>query len=249
MRCALSFLVVPVAVLLAACQSPPPSPSGSAPQSGNRWDAMKTLPDWSGVWQLTGGWTATLDAYAGEVSLTPAYQAIRKQAYDEKRQANLSTCLPAGSTAVLQHATLHEYLFTPGRVTMLFEDGEVRRIFTDGRAHRPLSELRNSFMGDSIGHLEGDTLVVDTIGFPNGELWQNYGVRATINTHLVERIHMNANGELQIDNTLTDPAIFTKPYVYTRRYKRSSLSLEEPACVQNNRDNGEVVDLTPPPEE
>jgi hypothetical protein len=100
----------------------------------------------------------------------------------------MGRCLPAGPTAILAHGVLHEYLFTPGRVTMLFEDGEVRRIHTDGRTHLDLDELRQSYMGDSIAHWEGKTLVVDTIGFPRGELFANNGIRATINTCLVERI-------------------------------------------------------------
>jgi hypothetical protein len=105
-----------------------------------------------------------------------------------------------------------------------------------------------SFMGDSIGHWEGETLVVDTIGFPRGELWQNYGVRATPGTHLVERIHLDAERRLVFENTLSDPAIFTRPWNYTRVYKRSPLALDEPVCVNNNRDDGKTLDLTPPAE-
>jgi hypothetical protein len=191
---------------------------------------------------------ASADAYLTDLHLTPAYQKIRADARETRHQANLSTCLPAGATAVLQHATLFEILYTPKRVTILFEDGEVRRIDTDGRAHRPLSDFAGSFMGDSIGHWEGDTLVVDTIGFPNGELWQNYGVRATIHTQLIERITLNKDGELVFHNTMTDDAIFMQPYVYERRYHRSPLTLDEPVCVNNNRDTGDSLDLTPPPE-
>jgi hypothetical protein len=210
----------------------------------------RQLPDWPGVWALTDQsfWRANVDAYASNISLTPAYQALRAQARAERRQANMTTCLPAGATAVLQHGMLFEILFTPGRVTMLFEDGETRRIYTDGRAHRDLAELHNGYMGDSVGRWEGKTLVVDTIGFPKGELWQNYGVRATLNTHLVERFFLNAKGELQIDSVMTDPAIFSQPYAYTRLNVRQTLPLIESACIQNNRDIGGTVDLTPPEE-
>lgn len=222
----------------------------NSPQ-GDTWDSIKQLPDWSGVWVMVQGSGAAEDSWGtdgGRVPLTPKYMELRATARANYAQANLSTCLPAGPTAVLQHGILHEYLFTPGRVTIIFEDGEVRRINTDGRAHQSLEELSGSFMGDSIGHWEGKTLIVDTIGFPNGELWQNHGVRATKHTHLVERISLNGQGEIQIDNAMTDPAIFTKPYVYIRRYKRSSLPLNESVCAQNNRDTGEGLDLTPPPE-
>jgi hypothetical protein len=53
---------------------------------------------------------------------------------------------------------------------------------------------------------------------------------------------------MEIDSTLTDPEIFSRPYIYTRVYQRSELPMTEPKCAQNNRDNGETIDLTPPPE-
>ena len=217
--------------------------------------ASTQLPDWSGVWVLTfrgGGADAGRDSLGpnggGNVPVTARYAQLREAAIANQAPDNLDHCLPAGATAVLQHGILYEFLFTPGRVTLLFEDGEVRRIHTDGRAHKSLGELSASFMGDSIGHWEGKTLVVDTIGFQNGQLWQNGGIRATRNTHLVEKIYLNAQGEIQIDNTLTDPAVFTKPYIYSRHYKRTALPLDEPVCTQNNRDTGTDIDLTPPEE-
>lgn len=129
----------------------------------------------------------------------------------------------------------------------MFEDGEVRRIYTGGRKHRPLSELTASFMGDSIGNWQRDTLLVDTIGFPKGSLFQNHRVLATLHTHLVERIHLKDKDHLVIDSEMTDPEIFAKPYVYTRVYVHSRLEMEEPQCRYANHDNGESVDLTPPP--
>ncbi|MGC3982432.1 MAG: hypothetical protein QM808_14375 [Steroidobacteraceae bacterium] len=213
---------------------------------GSSWDSIKQLPDWSGVWVNYRGPDA---GRTDDMALTPKYKEIVETAQRDKHQANLSTCLPAGPTAVLQHAILYEFLFTPGRVTMLFEDGEIRRIHTDGREHLPLADLSNSFMGDSIGHWEGNTLVVDTIGFPNGEIWTNYGVRATRNTHMVERLQINQAGRMQIDTVITDPEIFTAPYTRHREYQRTELPITEPTCLQNNRDTGTEMDLTPPPEE
>jgi hypothetical protein len=218
----------------------------AADQAGQALDALKRLPDWSGVW---AHYRDPSSPDRDVLKLTPKYAAIVQKARTEKPQANLSNCLPAGSAAVLQHAILHEYLFTPGRVTMLFEDGEVRRIHTDGRQHLALSELNKSFMGDSLGRWEGQTLVVDTIGFPYGEIWANYGVRATRNSRMVERIHLNAKGRMQIDTVLTDAAIFSEPYRYTREYERVSLPMTEPTCAVNNRDTGTEMDLTPPPED
>jgi len=217
--------------------------------------APAALPDWSGVWVLSadsGGREASEDSFGtdnGRVPLTPKYQALRAAARAAKAQNSLSNCLPAGTPGVLQHGFLHEYLFTPGRVTVLVEDGEVRRIYTDGRAHQSVDDMRDSYMGDSIGHWDGSTLIVDTIGFPKGSLFQNHGLQATRHSHLVERIFRKGPDQLEIDSTLTDPEIFAQAYTYTRIYQRSTLPLTEPMCAQNNRDNGQTIDLTPPPEE
>ncbi len=208
-------------------------------------------PDWSGVWVLddVGGREASEDSFGtdpGRVPLTPKYMKLRAEARAARAQNNMSKCLPGGTPGVLQHGVMHEYLITPGRVTILIEDGEIRRIFTDGRPHRDLEDLADSYMGDSIGHWEGQTLVVDTIGFPNGSLFQNHGLLATINTHLVERIFKNADGDIQIDSVISDPEIFAKPYAYTRKYSPSPIEMGEPGCREGNRDDGETVDLTPP---
>lgn len=232
----------------------PPPPAGKSSAQGDAWNSIARLPDWSGVWVLAddGARQASEDSFGtdgGRVPLTAKYMKLRADARAARAQNNLSRCLPGGTPGILQHGVMHEYLFTPGRVTMLVEDGEVRRLYTDGRPHRPLQEMRGSFMGDSIGHWEGNTLVVDTIGFPKGSLFQNYGLLATIKSHLVERIFRNAADQIQIDSVLSDPDIFAKPYAYTRKYSRSPIPMEEPGCTAGNRDTGESVDLTPPPEE
>lgn len=262
LRLALPLLAI--ACILGCNQKSQPLSNQPASPQGDTWDSIKKLPDWSGVWVLNfsgGGREAGEDALnsenrcgdrgtdCGRVPLTPKYREIRAAAHAANAQQDMSRCLPAGTPGILQHGVLHEYLFTPGRVTVLIENGEVRRIYTDGRLHKSLDELSESYEGDSIGHWEGNTLVVDTIGFPKGALWKDHGVTATKNTHLVERIFRNDRGQIEIDSTMTDPQIFAQPYVYQRRYDPSKITMGEPACEQNNRDRGDSVDLTPPPEE
>ncbi len=222
-------------------------------QTPHRYADLDKLPDWSGYWAfyLDGGARDSAEDAAGRdhgrVHLTPKYEAIRADHASRRAQENLSLCLPAGVPGVLQHRILYEFLFTPGQVTMLFEDGEVRRVHTDGRKHVALDDQTQSYMGDSIGHWEGNTLVVDTIGFPNGTLWQNYGVLATIKSHLVERMFRKDAGHFEIDSVLTDPDIFSQPYTYKRLYEISDIPITEAQCQAGNRDTGTAVDLTPPP--
>jgi len=220
---------------------------------GDTYASIAKLPDWSGFWAfyLKGGAQQAAAVAAGTdhglVHLTPAYAKLRAAASAAKAQENLSRCLPAGVPGVMLHRILFQYLFTPGQVTMLFEDGEVRRIHTDGRLHVALADQTESFMGDSIGHWEGNTLVVDTIGFPNGTLWQNYGVIATLKAHLVEHMFRKDANHMEIDSVLTDPDIFTQPYVTKYLYELSDIPITEEECLAGNRDTGTSVDLTPPP--
>lgn len=228
----------------------------NSPQ-GDTWDSIKKLPNWDGVWalDLQGHLFAAKESLAnakmsdgGLVPLTPKYAQLRLEARTANAQQNLSFCLPAGVPGIMLHTIQLEFLFTPGKVTLLTENGEVRRFYTDGRAHRSVSEMGASYEGDSIGHWEGNTLVVDTIGFPKGTLFANYGLMVTKNTHYIERIFLKDKDHLQIDSVIDDPAIFTKPYTATRIYERLDLPMLEPACSQTNRDDGKAVDLTPPEE-
>lgn len=188
------------------------------------------------------------------VPLKPRYQQQRTAtvlaalAGHVSADINQTNCRPDGMPSVLQHPMMIEYLFTPGRVTVLFEDGEVRRIYTDGRGHPPAEELEYGYEGHSIGHWEDSTLVVDTVGIsPQSDLLANNDVKATRNTHIVERISLNSAHNLQIDTVVSDDELFTKPYAYTRTYERSRLPIQEPSCASHNRDNDRTVDLTPPP--
>ncbi len=229
----------------------------SGPQ-GDSWTSMSQLPDWSGTFALDlaghlssgrasqNGADSDGKAIALAVPLTPKYFSIRAHDTEDGKQPDLASCLPAGVPGVMLHTIEMEFLFTPGRVTMLFEEGEVRRIFTDRTTHLPLGDLDNSYEGDSIGHWEGNTLVVDTIGFPKGALFQNGSFPATINSHYVERIFLRDHDHIEIDATLTDPAIFYKPYNTKLTYERQPEVMREPACAQTAREHGNNIDLTPP---
>ena len=147
---------------------------------GGTYDSIKKLPDWSGMW-TPGRPPADASAedkqgYArgifGEgIPLAPKYAKARDErlkavtgqlGQDKILLSNSGLCIPTGEPMVMGEVS-HEYLFSPGRVTLGLENGESRKIWTDGRGH-PSEDVSNpSFSGHSIGHWEGDTLVVDTV--------------------------------------------------------------------------------------
>jgi hypothetical protein len=121
----------------------------------------------------------------------------------------------------------------PGRVLMLFEyDHFVRNIYTDGREHP--KDLNPSWMGDSTGKWDGDTLVVDTVGF-NDKTWlDNDGHPHTEDLHVIERIRRVNHDTLTIDTTIEDPKAYTKPWGGHAIYElKSGWNIGEMICEDN----------------
>jgi hypothetical protein len=221
-------------------QRQPATPGGAALR-GMTWDSIKTLPDWSGMW--TPGAPSPAQApgqpappaaggpFGAGIPFTPAYQAradarmlrVRGQAAGGQADIPLSNsgfCIPAGVPSNMALVS-HEYAFRPGQVTMILENSEVRRIFTDGRGHPGEDESNPSFQGHSIGRWEGDTLVVETVQiYPEAELF--FGNTVTEKTRIRERIHLAPKDTLQIDTVVEDADLFTRPWTYTRYYRREN---------------------------
>ena len=225
-----------------------------------RAPVVTRLPDWSGVWVLTDeSWEEAQLAFTGRdkgaVPLNGKFMAMRAEnlAAPGGLAENSVRCMPSGTPSSGSLPMGHEYLFTPGRVTMIFEDDEVRRIDTSGRGHPALADLMPTLAGHSIGHWEGSTLIVDTIGIsPQAEFF--IGLRVTATVHIHERISRKDKNNLVIDTVVEDPMMFIKPYSYTRVYKHSNdPPFEYLPCTDDNRDTTVEgrqfdVNLTPPAE-
>jgi hypothetical protein len=132
-----------------------------------------------------------------------------------------------------------------------------RRIYTDGRKHPAADELLPTWEGHSIGHWEGDTLVVDTVGL-NGRTRPLNGyvanavsatpeslnvprLPASDQMHLVERLRVVGNGDiLEVARTITDPKTYLRPFsntIYMER--RPDLDVQEYYCSDNTRNKDE----------
>jgi len=120
---------------------------------------------------------------------------------------------------------------------------QYRVIPTDGRAHTPLADLDGTWKGESIGHWEGGTLVVDTIGF-NDTSWLDYpGYFHTENMHVIERLHRDGD-KLTWQATVEDPDVLLKPWVMSPHVQRlnpdpKAMLPETLPCVE--RDQSHLV--------
>jgi hypothetical protein len=143
-------------------------------------------------------------------------------------------CFPPGVPRIyLIRGEPVEIARIPGRVLMLFEyDHFVRNIYMNGRPHP--KDLNPSWMGDSIGKWDGDTLVVDTVGF-NDKTWlDNDGHPHSEDLHVVERIRRVNHDTLMIDTTIEDPKTYTKPWTAHWIYElKPGWEIGEMVCEDN----------------
>ena len=112
-------------------------------------------------------------------------------------------------------------MILPEETVLLFERGEMRHIYTDGRRHPRKDDLWATTEGDSIGHWEGETLVVDTVARKAGPI----GFLAVYSplsdqAHFSERIRMVSRDVLEDQMTIEDPVAFVRPWKMTIRYSR-----------------------------
>ena len=146
----------------------------------------------------------------------------------------IQQCFPPGVPRIyLIRGEPVEIAHMPGRVLMLFEyDHFVRNIYTDGREHA--KDLPGTWMGDSIGKWDRDTLVVDTVGF-NDKTWlDNDGHPHTEDLHVVERIRRVNHDTLTIDTTIEDPKAYTKPWGGHAIYElKPGWNIGEMVCEDN----------------
>jgi hypothetical protein len=113
-----------------------------------------------------------------------------------------------------------EIIMTPTEVRMTWDwlNG-TRRIYTDGRPHPSEDDLWPTYMGHSIGRWEGDTLVVDTVGFFPGYFDQTAAPYSD-KLHMSERVQMIAPGRLEDRMTFEDPEALARPFVVRRTFSR-----------------------------
>ena len=147
-------------------------------------------------------------------------------------------CWPVGVPAfLLLPATPVYFLQTPKQVSMIWmQNHQVRRIYLD-EPHS--ADVTPSWYGESVGHYEGDSLVVDTIGISDKSYVDNYQTPHTDQLHVVERFHFIDDGKtLEVNVHVEDPGAFTMPWNAIQRYRRTNSGpLGEAVCAENNDDH------------
>ena len=147
-----------------------------------------------------------------------------------------SSCMPAGVPGFMAFGGLNPVYFlqTPKQVWMIYSgDAQVRRIYLDvPHSANP----KPSWYGESVGHYEGDTLVIDTVGLSAKTVVDPYRTPHTEKLHVVERWKMAEDRQaMDVTFTVEDPDTFNEPWSGTRRYRRVRQPLLEEVCAENNQ--------------
>ena len=144
-----------------------------------------------------------------------------------------NSCITGGMPNVMTDAWLpFQVIQTPGQVTFLFEVFHVFRVIRLDARHP--QEIDPNYFGDSVGHWEGDTLVVDTVGISEKTTLDVTGMPHSDSMHLVERIRRTGPKTLENLITVEDPKVFTAPWKWRVIYKASEYPVGEYVC-ENNR--------------
>jgi hypothetical protein len=153
-------------------------------------------------------------------------------------------CLPQGPRMNLYAPIPAKIVQTPTLMVILSEDMSYRQIFLDGRA-LPV-DPSPSFMGYSVGRWDGDTLIVETIGF-KGRTWLDFaGTPHSEQLRITERIRRTSFGRLEIEETIHDPQVFAKPFTVQLGARFiPDTELLEFICNENERSHARMVATLP----
>jgi len=222
------------------------APSAEAPQLGALSKAALAKPhpkpafDLTGTWQHGGGQNNGFRFTPPPgIKLTPAAQ-IQFDANEKARKAgkvyrdDIGACWPAGLPVLMTR--VWPIAMVQGPTTIFMVSGfmnSVRIIYLDGRKHTDPDLVVRSFNGESVGHWEGDTLVVDTTGFVDDHHWIDNGLIASDALHIVERMKLlNDGNTLEIEYTFADPKSWDGEWKSTKRFRRmEDTDITEASCL------------------
>jgi hypothetical protein len=245
----ISIAVAPVALFvgLSALQAQTKAPSG-APSSGTKTQTKVAIPDLSGNWgaaprQSNNSFSLT-DPSGSKVGTpeddtpyqpwalaklqTERPEAGRNSTFLNTTDPRLKYCDPVGIPRIFLIPNQFKFLQTPDFVYILFEYSNVWYPVAMNKPHSP--DPDPTWWGESVGHYEGDTLVVDSIGF-NDKTWlDRVGRPHSEDLHLMERFRRVNHDTLQLDVTFDDPKAYTKVWTGRRMFTLGTTPFEDRSC-------------------
>jgi hypothetical protein len=223
-----------------------PVPNGPAPRLPDG------RPDLNGVWERPYVPDMTRSARnqqgTADLPFTPAGLADWQQ-YDPANGDYTGSCMPFGMSRSINSPYPLQIVQNDKYVALLFEQNTWFHVVpVDGRSHPPAERLDPTWFGHSVGRWEGDTLVVDTIGFNGYTRLDTVGHPHSDALHLVQTFHRVDAGRIAYTITVDDPKTYTRPWKNERIFTLSDGELMEYSCEENNKSlwEGRITPWKPP---
>ena len=198
---------------------------------------------------LTGNWFIDVTENPNAWRFGPPYPKLTAAAqvhFDASQVAakegkvyrdDIGQCWPAGLPLIMTRYWPMAMIQIPTAIYMVSGFmNSLRIVYLDGRSHTDPDIIVRTFNGESIGRWEGDTLVVDTVGFRGDHHWMDQGgasIPAGEQLHIVERIRLiNDRKQLEIEYTMTDPEYWEGEWKSTKRFNRvNDEDIQEVSCL------------------
>jgi len=205
-------------------------------------------PDLSGLWNLNAGTghLANVTADLKPDEIRPWAEALYRQRLGDlgKDDPWTAQCLPAGPRVILSGGGgPARMIHTPAMLTILYEDLSYRQVFLDGR-ELP-KDPNPTWMGYSVGHWDGDTLVVESTGY-NERTWLDMGGHPhTEALRITERFTRTTFGHMDVRATYEDPKAYTRPWTISFAGSLApDTDMLEYVCAENEKDLTHLVGRT-----
>ena len=173
--------------------------------------------------------------------MTPQGQAIFDQRRRDNEDLPTTHCLPMGTPLATLLSEVQKIVQTPGLTLVMHEiDGIPRQIYTDGR--KLPKDPGPSWLGSSVGHWEGDTLVVETAGL-NDRAWLDVsGHPRSEAMRMTERYRRRDVGHLDVEITFDDPKTYNKSFtINVTHLLQADTDILEYVCNENEKDRAHMA--------
>ena len=228
------------------------SGSQSKPRGGPMPRMPNGRPDLNGVWDRPYVPDMTRDGTGqkgtAQLPFTAAGLADWK-GYDAANGDYTGSCMPFGMSRSINSPYLLQIVQNDRYVALLFEQNSWFHVVPiDGRPHPAPDELEPTWFGHSIGKWDGDTLIVDTVGFNGYTRLDTIGHPHSDALHLIQTFRRSDLGHLAYTITIDDPKTYTKPWKNERTFTLSKGEIMEYSCEENNKSlwEGRIKPWTPP---
>jgi hypothetical protein len=199
--------------------------------------AQQNHPNLNGVWQ--GPYTPDLSRTlpAGQTIPFTSYGAERFKKVDPANNPD-GFCLPVGPARGFQSPAPFQLVQNNDTIAVLFENQRIFRIiYVDGTTKHP-EDINDypEWMGHSVGHWEGNKLVVDTVGINERTWLDTQGHEHSAKLHLIETFEKTNADTIHYTVTFDDPVFFSRPWTSPRDFKRQNTRIMSYSCEENEKD-------------